>query len=34
MEAFINIWHKFDIAIVLIVVVGFVAYLVHHFKSE
>jgi membrane protein DedA with SNARE-associated domain len=34
MEVFTNIWHKFDIAIVALVLVGFGFYLVHHFKAE
>lgn len=34
MEMFTGIWHKFDIAIVALVGVGFIYYLVHHFRSE
>jgi Uncharacterized membrane-associated protein len=34
MEAFKDIWHKFDIAIVLVCVLGFGYYLYHHLKPE
>lgn len=34
MEAFVNIWHKFDVAIVAIVVLGFGYYLYRHLKPE
>jgi len=34
MEAFTSIWHKFDIAIVLIVLLGFGFYLYHHLRPE
>jgi membrane protein DedA with SNARE-associated domain len=34
MEVFINIWHKFDLAIAVVLVAGFAYYLYHHFKSE
>jgi membrane protein DedA with SNARE-associated domain len=34
MEVFVNIWHKFDLAIVVVLVAGFAYYLYHHFKSE
>ena len=33
MEIFSKLWHKFDIAIVSICVLGFVWYLNHHFKN-
>ncbi len=33
MEVFSKIWHKFDIAIVAVCVIGFVWYLQHHFKN-
>jgi len=34
MEVFKGYWHKFDIAIVLVCVIGFGYYLYHHLKSE
>jgi membrane protein DedA with SNARE-associated domain len=34
MEAFTSIWHKFDIAIVLIVLLGVGFYLYHHLRPE
>jgi membrane protein DedA with SNARE-associated domain len=34
MEAFTSIWHKFDIAIVLIVLLGVGLYLYHHLRPE
>jgi membrane protein DedA with SNARE-associated domain len=34
MEAFINIWHKFDIAIVLVVVAALFWYLKRHLKHD
>jgi membrane protein DedA with SNARE-associated domain len=34
MEVFINVWHKFDIAIVAFVVAGFGFYLYRHLKHE
>lgn len=34
MEVFVNIWHKFDIAIVLVVVAGFGWYLYRHLKKD
>lgn len=34
MEFFIGIWHKFDIAIVVLVLAGFAYYLYHHLKQE
>jgi membrane protein DedA with SNARE-associated domain len=34
LESFISIWHKFDIAIVVIVGAGFIYYLIHHFKDK
>ncbi len=34
MEMFTSVWHKFDLAIVLVVVAGFAYYLYHHLKSE
>ena len=34
MEVFVNIWHKFDLAIVLVVVAGFAYYLYRHLKKD
>ncbi len=34
MEMFRNLWHTFDLAIVLVVVAGFSYYLYHHLKPE
>lgn len=34
METFVNIWHRFDIAIVLVILAGGAYYLYHHLKSE
>jgi len=34
LEMFTSIWHKFDLAIVLTVLVGFGYYLYHHFKQD
>jgi membrane protein DedA with SNARE-associated domain len=34
MEIFTSLWHKFDLAIVLVVVAGFAYYLYHHLKSD
>jgi membrane protein DedA with SNARE-associated domain len=34
MEMFTSIWHKFDIAIVALLGLGFIYYLIHHFRSE
>lgn len=34
MDAFVNIWHKFDIAIVAVVVAGFAFYLYRHLKHD
>ena len=34
MEVFVSLWHRFDLAIVLLVVAGGAYYLYHHLKSE
>ena len=34
LEFFVNIWHKFDAAIVVVVLAGLGYYLYHHLKSE
>jgi hypothetical protein len=34
MEMFVDIWHKFDIAIVLVGLAGGGFYLYHHLKPE
>lgn len=34
METFVNIWHKFDVAIVAFVIAGFAFYLYHHLKRD
>ncbi len=34
LEMFVSVWHKFDIAIVLVVVAGFSYYLYRHLKHE
>jgi membrane protein DedA with SNARE-associated domain len=34
MEVFTSVWHKFDIAIVALVGIGFIYYLIHHFRQE
>lgn len=34
MEVFTNVWHKFDVAIVVIVLAGLGYYLYHHLKAE
>lgn len=34
MEFFVDLWHKFDIAIVVVVLAGLGYYLYHHLKSE
>jgi membrane protein DedA with SNARE-associated domain len=34
LESFIGLWHKFDIAIVALVAVGFIYYIIHHFRQE
>jgi membrane protein DedA with SNARE-associated domain len=34
LEMFVSVWHKFDLAIVLVVVAGFGYYLYRHLKHE
>lgn len=33
LEGFMNIWHKFDVLIVLVVGAGFIYYLIHHLRN-
>jgi membrane protein DedA with SNARE-associated domain len=34
LESFISIWHKFDMLIVVLIGIGLIYYLIHHFRQE